>query len=85
MYDLFIFKMFVILFFQILRQQLDFKWEAYNNYRFTQNFKDDPTSATISFPHVSRKLSSEGVLVESWATGVYRGSAWYFEESGVVV
>ncbi len=33
----------------ILRQQLDFNWEAYNLYKLAQNFKNDPSSHTISF------------------------------------
>lgn len=53
----------------ILRQQLDLKWEAYNLFKFHNNFKAELKSGLISFPHVSNSLSSPSVLVESWVDG----------------
>jgi predicted unusual protein kinase regulating ubiquinone biosynthesis (AarF/ABC1/UbiB family) len=53
----------------ILRQQLDLKWEAYNLYKFTSNFRTELKSGLINFPRVSRQLASDAVLIESWVDG----------------
>jgi len=53
----------------ILQQQLDLTWEAYNLYQFHKNFKPEIKSGLINFPHVSARLASPCVLVESWVEG----------------
>ena len=53
----------------ILRQQLDLKWEAYNLYKFSTNFRHELQSGLVHFPQVSKELCSDSVLVESWVEG----------------
>ncbi len=53
----------------ILRQQLDLKWEAYNLYKFSTNFRHELQSGLVHFPQVSKELCSDAVLVESWVEG----------------
>lgn len=50
----------------MMRKQIDFRWEAYNMVRFQEYFKNE---TLVKFPTVSVDLLSETVIVQSWIPG----------------
>ncbi|GAB5357611.1 hypothetical protein AAMO2058_000389000 [Amorphochlora amoebiformis] len=52
-----------------LQRQINFEWEAYNLWKFKQNFKEEISKGSIRFPEVSKELLAPEVLVESWING----------------
>jgi len=51
---------------ELMQQQIDFKWEAYNLLKFNRLFGDEDL---INFPEISLDFLSNSVLIESWMPG----------------